>query len=97
MTQIPDGSPAVPPPVRGRAARFFSPDGRLVQMPAEQVNQLAVMRHIITQFTPDVDYDQASVRQILSRFHSDVQMLQDHLVGDGYLSETAPGTYRRTA
>ena len=66
-------------------------------MPTEQVNQLAVMRHIITQFTPEVNYDEARVRQILGKFHSDVDMLETHLLASGYLSETTPGTYRRTA
>lgn len=66
--------------------RFFSPDGRLLQMPARHLKRRAVLDHVAQRFEPGLTYRETEVDAMLKEVHDDHAALRRYLVDDGFLT-----------
>jgi len=66
-------------------------DGRLKTIPSQRKKLEAILRYVVKEFEPDVQYSEKQVNEILSRFHEDVASLRRELVGNGLLKRTSDG------
>jgi ArsR family transcriptional regulator, arsenate/arsenite/antimonite-responsive transcriptional repressor len=80
---------------RERVLRTFLRRGRLVSIPAQRKKREIVLERLAAEFTPDRDYTEREVNQVLVEFHDDVATLRRELVGYK-LMRRASGIYRRT-
>jgi len=75
---------------------FMSPDGRLLQFPAQQKKEEAILRYVVREFEPGTRYSEEHVNEILSRFHEDMARLRRNLVEFGLMErEGGGGAYWR--
>ena len=79
---------------RDRVLGAFLKRGRLVTIPAQRKKRQIVLERLVREFTPDRDYPEREVNQILVEFHDDVATLRRELVGYR-LMKRAGGIYRR--
>ena len=79
---------------RDRVLGAFLKRGRLVTIPAQRKKRQIVLERLVREFTPDRDYPEREVNQILVEFHDDVATLRRELVGYR-LMRRAGGIYRR--
>ena len=70
---------------------FMSPEGRLLQFPAQQKKEEAVLRYIARAFGPGRRYGEKEVNEILSRFHEDTARLRRNLVVFGFMDREGGG------
>lgn len=70
---------------------FMSPEGRLLQFPAQQKKEEAVLRYIARAFEPGRRYPEKEVNEILSRFHEDTARLRRNLVVFGFMDREGGG------
>ena len=70
---------------------FMSPDGRLLQFPAQQKKEEAILRYIVREFEPGERYSEKYVNEILSRFHEDTARLRRNLVEFGLMEREGGG------
>lgn len=66
--------------------RFFSPDGRLLQMPTRHLKRRAVLDHVAQRFEPGLTYAEAEVDAVLKEIHDDHAALRRYLVDEGFLT-----------
>jgi len=76
-------------------ADFSLPDGRLKEIPAQRKKLEVILRHVLKEFEPSVEYNEKQVNGILARFHEDTATLRRELIGYG-LMEREGGKYRRS-
>jgi hypothetical protein len=65
---------------------FFSADGRLTAIPAQNKKRLVVLRHLAKAFEPGATYPEKQVNEILRRYHPDTASLRRYLVDEGLLT-----------
>jgi predicted transcriptional regulator len=70
---------------------FMSPDGRLLQFPAQQKKEEAILRYIVRVFEPDRRYSERQVNARLSEFHEDTARLRRNLVVFGFMEREGGG------
>lgn len=76
-----------------RIIRAFFDGDRLKQIPAQRKKRVVVLRHLLTRFTPDRDYSEREVNDILRVAHEDVATLRRELVDYGFMTRDR-GIYR---
>ncbi|MBI3764404.1 MAG: DUF2087 domain-containing protein, partial [Chloroflexi bacterium] len=64
--------------------------------PAQQKKPLAVLRHVVKEFPPGRQYDEAQANEIIGRFHADATTLRREMIGFK-LTHRADGRYWRTS
>jgi len=73
---------------------FSLPDGSLKTIPAQRKKLLAILRHIISDFKPGMQYSEKQVNTILARYHEDTATLRREMVVAG-LMDRKDGEYWR--
>jgi len=73
---------------------FSLPDGSLKTIPAQRKKLLAILRHIISDFKPGMQYGEKEVNAILARYHEDTATLRREMVVTG-LMDRKDGEYWR--
>lgn len=66
--------------------RFFSPDGRLLQMPTRHLKRRVILDHVAQRFEPGLTYPEAEVDALLKEVHDDHAALRRYLVDEGFLT-----------
>jgi DNA-binding transcriptional ArsR family regulator len=84
-----NGGVGIPPGIR----QFFR-DGRLTGFPSKQSRYLEVLAVLAGDFSPETDYPEAEVNQILLRRNEDFATLRRDLVDFGFMTR-ANAIYRR--
>jgi hypothetical protein len=86
-----------PDPHRFEARVFaaFVRGGRLTQLPAKRKKRLVVLRWLADHFRPAERYPEATVNEILRRYHEDVATLRRSLIDEELMQRNA-GLYWRT-
>jgi hypothetical protein len=74
--------------------RFFSADGRLLDLPTRHAKRLVVLDHVAQRFEPGRRYDWREVDAILREVHDDHAALRRHLVDDGFLTRESDVYWR---
>jgi hypothetical protein len=74
--------------------RQFFRGGQLTAFPAKHSRYLDVLRVLVEDFEPAIDYPEAEVNSILLRRHEDFATLRRDLVDSGFMTR-ANGIYRR--
>jgi ArsR family transcriptional regulator, arsenate/arsenite/antimonite-responsive transcriptional repressor len=83
-------------PDRARIQRcFFSPEGRLKQIPVKQAKLKAVLELLAEEFTPGQSYPEKVVNETLLRFHDDFCTLRRNLVDYRLLDRENSQYWRR--
>ncbi len=62
---------------------FLDENGRLIDFPAQQKKEEAVLRHIVKVFEPGRRYSEKEVTEMLSQFNEDYARLRRDLVDTG--------------
>lgn len=70
---------------------FMSPEGRLLQFPAQQKKEEAILRYIARAFEPGHRYPEEEVNEILGQFHEDTARLRRNLVIFGFMDREGGG------
>ena len=70
---------------------FMSPEGRLLQFPAQLKKEEAVLRYVARAFEPGRRYPEKEVNEILSQFHEDTARLRRNLVEFGLMDREGGG------
>jgi len=70
---------------------FMSSEGRLLQFPAQQKKEEAVLRYVARAFEPGRRYPEREVNEILSQFHEDTARLRRNLVVFGFMDREGGG------
>ena len=66
--------------------RFFSAEGRLLDMPTRRAKRLLVLDHVAQRFEPGRRYGWREVDEVLKAVHDDHAALRRYLVDEGFLS-----------
>ena len=66
--------------------RFFTPEGRLLDLPARHVKRRVVLDHVAQRFEPGRRYAWREVDAILKEIHPDHAALRRGLVDEGFLT-----------
>ncbi|MEV4999639.1 DUF2087 domain-containing protein [Nocardioides sp. LML1-1-1.1] len=66
--------------------RFFTPEGRLLDLPTRHLKRRVVLDRIAQRFEPGRRYDWREVDAILKEIHPDHAALRRYLVDDGFLT-----------
>ena len=75
---------------------FLDENGRLIDFPAQQKKEEAVLRYIVKVFEPGRRYSEKEVTEILSQFNEDYARLRRDLVSLGFMKrEGGGGAYWR--
>jgi predicted transcriptional regulator len=75
---------------------FMDENGRLINFPAQQKKEEAVLRHIVKVFEPEQRYTEKEVKEMLSQFNEDYARLRRDLVEFGLMKrEGGGGAYWR--
>ncbi len=75
---------------------FLDENGRLIDFPAQQKKEEAVLRHIVKVFEPGRRYSEKEVTEMLSQFNEDYARLRRDLVTLGFMKrEGGGGAYWR--
>ncbi len=74
--------------------RNFVEEGRLRAVPVRAAQRRIVLEYLAERFDDGVEYPEAQVNDLLSRFHDDYASLRRFLVDEGLLTRQA-GRYRR--
>jgi hypothetical protein len=75
--------------------RQFFARGRLISFPARQSKKIEVLRVLVQDFDPGVDYSESEVNQILLKRYPDFATLRRALIDEGMMTRTS-GIYRRS-
>lgn len=77
-----------------RTLRAFTENGRIKTIPAKLSRRIIIARWLSQQFSPDVEYTEREVNDIVKRHHEDFATLRREMVDHGLL-ERKDGVYRR--
>jgi hypothetical protein len=86
---LPDATPE-----QAQVLRNFVEEGRLRAVPVRAAQRRVVLEYLAERFDDGVEYPEAEVNELLSRFHADYASLRRFLVDEGLLTRQA-GRYRR--
>jgi predicted transcriptional regulator len=75
---------------------FFSPDGRLTEIPAQRKKRDVVLARLVQEFNRDRQYSEAEVNEVVRRFHPDVATLRREFIMTKMM-QRENGCYWRTA
>ena len=76
-----------PTPEQERVLRsFFGADGRLHTIPSKHSKLLVVLDRLAQEFEPGQTYPEATVNEVLQRFHPDHAALRRYLVENGFMT-----------
>jgi hypothetical protein len=81
-------------PEQAQVLRNFVEEGRLRAVPVRAAQRRVVLEYLAARFDDGVEYPEAEVNELLSRFHDDYVSLRRFLVDEGLLTRQA-GRYRR--
>ena len=81
-------------PEQAQVLRNFVEEGRLRAVPVRAAQRRVVLEYLAERFDDGVEYPEAQVNELLSRFHDDYASLRRFLVDEGLLTRQA-GRYRR--
>lgn len=81
---------------RGKTLRDFFSGETLKQIPAQRRKRVFVLQHLVERFTPETDYPERSVNEILKGAHPDFATLRRELVDYGFMTRES-GVYRVAA
>jgi predicted transcriptional regulator len=70
---------------------YVTRDGQLKEIPAQRKKLEAILRQLVQEFQPGVQYSEREVNQILGKFHPDTASLRRELVGYGLLGRDPHG------
>lgn len=70
---------------------FMSPEGRLLQFPAQKKKEEAILRYIAREFEAGQRYGERAVNLILSKYHEDTARLRRNLVEFGFMEREGGG------
>lgn len=70
---------------------FMSPEGRLLQFPAQRKKEEAILRYVAREFEPDQRYGEKEVNLVLSKYHEDTARLRRNLVEFGFMEREGGG------
>ncbi len=70
---------------------YMQPDGRLKAIPMQEKKIMAVLRHVVQSFEPDVHYTEKEVNGALMRYHHDTAFLRRYLVDNAFLERSRDG------
>jgi DNA-binding HxlR family transcriptional regulator len=76
-----------------RTLRAFFDGERLKQIPAQRKKRVIILRHLLTRFTPDREYSEREVNDILKAANEDYATLRRELVDYGFMTRDK-GIYR---
>ena len=76
-----------------RIEQFFSPDGRLISIPARMSKRIAVLERISLSLDADTQYPEKQLNEILAGFHPDTASLRRHMIEHGILRRDETSTY----
>ena len=76
---------------------WFTAEGRLRSLPAQQSKRRAVLERIAAAFEAGRTYREAQVNAVLRSFHDDVATIRRELVAEKMMVRTAAGVYKRAA
>jgi hypothetical protein len=83
-------------PDQARVLRNFADGGRLRSIPVKASQRRVVLEYLADRFDVGVDYAEATVNELLGRFHEDYASLRRYLVDQRLLTRHA-GVYRRAS
>ena len=76
---------------------IFLGEERLIQIPAKRKKRDVILRWLLQDFEPGVEYPEPEVNRILRRYHPDCATLRRELFESGYLHRRGGGgAYWRT-
>jgi len=75
---------------------YLSPDGTLKSIPTQHKKRMVILKHLVGDFQPDVQYPESQVNQMLRRYHEDTAALRRYMVDNGLL-EREKGIYWKPA
>jgi len=70
---------------------FMSPEGRLLQFPAQRKKEEAILHYIAREFEPGQRYGEKEVNLVLSKYHEDTARLRRNLVEFGFMEREGGG------
>ncbi len=78
---------------RTKVIRDFFDGDRLKQIPAQRKKRVIVLQHLVERFSPEQEYPERVVNQILKAAHEDFATLRRELVDYGFMTREG-GVYR---
>ena len=82
------------PDARQVLRRFFSADGRLLDLPTRHAKRLVVLDHVAQRFEPGRRYDWREVDALLKQVYDDHAALRRALVDEGFLTRESDVYWR---
>lgn len=70
---------------------FIDQDGRVNQLPAKEKSKLILFQEIATHFSPERNYTEAEVNEVIKRVFSDYVTVRRYLIEYGFLGRTKDG------
>ncbi len=64
---------------------YISRDGTIISIPTQQKKLSVILKHLVKDFEPGVEYPEAQVNKILGRYHEDYAALRRYMVDNGLL------------
>jgi hypothetical protein len=64
---------------------YISRDRTLKSIPNQQKKLIVILKHLLKEFEPRVNYPEAQVNQILRRDHEDYAALRRYMLDNGFL------------
>lgn len=74
---------------------YLKDDGSLSTIPARRSKLLPVLTHVMKAFQPGMEYTEAQVNEILSRFHADTASLRRALIENALMEREGGGAVYR--
>jgi hypothetical protein len=72
-------------------AAFTSADGAIRKFPVQEKKFLVLLRYVLKEFEPGVEYPEKKVNQILSKYNEDTARLRRSLVEYGFMAREGGG------
>lgn len=73
---------------------YLSRDGTLKSIPTQQKKLVVILKHLVKNFEPGVQYPESQVNQTLRKYHEDTAALRRYMVDNGLLKRDK-GVYWR--
>jgi hypothetical protein len=64
---------------------YLNRDGTLKTIPNQQKKLMVILRHLVQNFEPGVQYPESQVNQVLKKYHEDTAALRRYMVDNGLL------------
>ncbi len=73
--------------------RYFTPEGKLKDLPSKEKRKIIVLRHIAENFKPNYRYTEKEINRILKRIYEDYAIVRRYLIEYGYLDRCNDCSY----